>query len=924
MGVVFLARNRLTERQEALKVVNQRLFSQPGVKDRFLREIRSAARLDHPNIVRTHTAAQRGELLVLAMEYVDGEDLAAVVKARGPLPVVNACYYVQQVALGLQHAYEKGMVHRDIKPQNLMLARQGKKHTVKILDFGLAKPAREEQVDLRLTTPGQILGTPDFMAPEQTEDAARADIRADLYSLGCTLYFLLIGRPPFQANNWVAMVMAHHSGPATPLHQVRKDVPPELAAVVARLMAKDPAERYQKPVEVVQALAPFVKAGSNPTPAQPSAEDRTSARARTDRSRGAKNRLPARWIWALPLAGLLAVIVGAVALWAGGVFRLKTPEGILVVEVNEPEPDVYVDGDRMTVTWGKDGKTAEIGLKPGTRKVEVKKDGFTVFGDQVELQDGKRRVLTARLVRPPTNTKTITPQRAEQQPPPAGQSAPGRDGAREPASDQNWLREVSALPAQEQALAVADKLKQRNPGFDGQINPKIEDGNVVEVSFSTDAVEDITALRALPRLQRLFLRSESVQSKLKDLSPLRGTALTHLSVYGCARLHDLTPLRGMRLVWLDAARCPQLKDLTPLQGMPLTWLGLWLTDQVTDLSPLRGMPLESLDLNGCIHVEDLTPLQGMRIVRLNLSRCDEVKDLAPLQGMPLASLTLWGSGRIRDLTPLQGMPLTELTLDYTQQISSLSPLQGMKLTILRINGCRWMKDLAILRGMPLTELELSDSYQIRDLTPLQGMPLHTLRFTPHRILRGMETVRQTKSLKTIGAHWDRKHDFAPEEFWKRYDAGEFKPYRIANAIEGESLKVLARSGDFFVDIQWLWPGATHQWSDDAQLWICPKHRGEWVDLEVPVARDGKYRILVYMTKGPDYGIVQFSLNGTALGDPRDFYHPGPPASTGAIDLGKAELRRGKATLRLTVVGTNEKSVDDRFVCGLDCIVLRGE
>jgi hypothetical protein len=188
----------------------------------------------------------------------------------------------------------------------------------------------------------------------------------------------------------------------------------------------------------------------------------------------------------------------------------------------------------------------------------------------------------------------------------------------------------------------------------------------------------------------------------------------------------------------------------------------------------------------------------------------------------------------------------------------------------------------------------------------------------------METVRQMKSLKTIGTYWDRKYDLAPQEFWKRYDAGEFNPYRIANAIEGEDLKVLARSSDFPVEIQGIWPDATHQWSDDAQLWMRPTRRGEWVDLEVPVATDGKYQILVYMTKEADYGIVQFSLNGTALGEPRDFYHPGQHASTGAINLGKAQLRRGKATLRLTVVGTNEKSVGDRYQCGLDCIVLRGE
>src|SRR5205085_12473387 len=144
-----------------------------------------------------YSALQAGELLVLAMEYVQGEDLAHFVRAHGRLPVANACYYVQQVALGLQHAFEKGMVHRDIKPQNLILAREGKKHVVKILDFGLAKASREgEEADRGLTGTGWMMGTPDYIAPEQALDAARADIRADIYSLGCTLYYLLSGNPP--------------------------------------------------------------------------------------------------------------------------------------------------------------------------------------------------------------------------------------------------------------------------------------------------------------------------------------------------------------------------------------------------------------------------------------------------------------------------------------------------------------------------------------------------------------------------------------------------------------------------------------------------------------------------------------------------------------------------------------------------------
>src|ERR1700722_3469345 len=201
MGVVYLARNKLMGRLEVLKVVGRHLLERPGVVDRFLREIRSAAKLHHANIVTAHSALRLCDSLVLAMEYVEGLDLAKMVKTKGPLPIAHACYFIHQAALGLQHAHERGMVHRDIKPANLILARDGKKAIVKVLDFGLAKLTSEGQSDSSLTREGQMLGTPDYIAPEQIRDAQSADIRADIYSLGCTFYYLLSDGPPFHGDN---------------------------------------------------------------------------------------------------------------------------------------------------------------------------------------------------------------------------------------------------------------------------------------------------------------------------------------------------------------------------------------------------------------------------------------------------------------------------------------------------------------------------------------------------------------------------------------------------------------------------------------------------------------------------------------------------------------------------------------------------
>jgi serine/threonine protein kinase len=191
------------------------------------------------------------------MKYVEGEDLARFVKTQGPLPVDHACYFISQAALGLQHAHEKGLVHRDIKPSNLILAREGQRAVVRVLGFDLAKAAREGRVDKGATHEGQMLGTPDYIAPEQSLDASKADIRADIYSLGCTLYYLLTGAAPFQGASLYEVLRAHHSIDAKPLNLVRPEVPWELAAVVARMMAKEPGRRYQNPGEVATALKPF-------------------------------------------------------------------------------------------------------------------------------------------------------------------------------------------------------------------------------------------------------------------------------------------------------------------------------------------------------------------------------------------------------------------------------------------------------------------------------------------------------------------------------------------------------------------------------------------------------------------------------------------------------------------------------------------
>ncbi len=273
MGVVYKAEQTLMDRLVAVKVISKELLSHPGALERFAREVRSAARLNHPNIVIAHDAEQVGDLHMLVMEYVEGQSLERVLHKKGPMQIGHACFFVRQAALGLQHAFDHGMVHRDIKPQNLMVTAKGQ---VKILDFGLAKVVSENSQQSALTATSSYMGTPDYSAPEQAKDARSADIRADIYSLGCTLYCLLAGRPPFQADTAILTILAHLEQAPQPLTELRPDVPAELWAVVERMLAKDPARRYQKPAEVAPALLPFCKGGTKvaveapaPAPAPP-------------------------------------------------------------------------------------------------------------------------------------------------------------------------------------------------------------------------------------------------------------------------------------------------------------------------------------------------------------------------------------------------------------------------------------------------------------------------------------------------------------------------------------------------------------------------------------------------------------------------------------------------------------------------------
>ncbi len=253
MGVVYQARQRRLDRLVALKIIRPERVGDATTLQRFDREIKAAARLAHPHIVTIYDAGEVSGLPYFAMEFIEGMNLSALVAERGPLPVPLACEYARQTAVGLQHIFERGLVHRDIKPSNLIVSRDG---LLKVLDLGVARSFTgvASEAPPTLTPTDALLGTPDFVSPEQAEDPRRADIRADLYSLGCTLYFLLSAKVPFPGGTPLQKFDRHRWATPVPVQERRPQIPFDAVQVVARLMARRPEDRYQTPAEAVKAL----------------------------------------------------------------------------------------------------------------------------------------------------------------------------------------------------------------------------------------------------------------------------------------------------------------------------------------------------------------------------------------------------------------------------------------------------------------------------------------------------------------------------------------------------------------------------------------------------------------------------------------------------------------------------------------------
>jgi uncharacterized protein (TIGR03067 family) len=365
MGSVWLAQHALMNREVAVKVIRPELLAKQGAAERFLREVRAAARLHHVNIVTAFDAEPAGDSCLLVMEYVDGQTLADGISS-GPLPIAEACRAARDAARGLAHAHAAGLVHRDVKPHNLIRAADG---TTKVLDFGLAGVGGGELTAAGadgLSGAGMIFGTPDYIAPEQIDDPHAADARADIYGLGCTLYHLLAGRPPFPTGTMADKLDGHRQRQPAPI----PGLPTGVAAVLAKMMAKRPEDRYQTAEAAANALEPF----SQNVPAKPRQ----------------------RWLVAAALlfAGIMTV--------AGVVYRIQTDNGeVVITPIDEDVQILLLKGGKEVEVI--DTKTKKrVRVPTGSYDVKIRgelPDGLEVRTDRIVVSRGKEALVVIERVK---------------------------------------------------------------------------------------------------------------------------------------------------------------------------------------------------------------------------------------------------------------------------------------------------------------------------------------------------------------------------------------------------------------------------------------------------------------------------------------------------------------------------------------------
>ncbi len=661
MGAVYLAQDERADRQVAIKVLPRSAAARPGFVEWFQREADAAGRLNHPNLVRAFSFGEDQGWYFFVMEYCDGETQDRRLKRDGFYPADEATAIVLQVARALQYAHDRGVIHRDVKPSNIILARDG---TAKILDLGLSKNLHDEKAAF-LTQSGMTVGTPHYMAPEQARGDRDVDGRADIYSLGSTFYHFVTGDTPFHGSSAFEIVTKHMTAELPDPRDIREEIPDGVVQIIRTMMAKRKEDRYvncgalatdlERVLKGEAPKAQSLDAGKSSVamprvkraprllrPARTGVAAVSAALREPRRGRRVGSRATAYAI----LGGLaLAVLIPVAFLVFGSgpraASRAASPKPAPAADPATPSPKPVPPPPKPAPDAQDAAAMRDLRETSARRQLEdlqaLERGGTLPLPDLLRRYEGF--VSSYGDTRAGAEARgTFDKLRAEES---MFGSGPVTDA---------WLQAVRKLPPEGQFQRVLQKLQALNPGWGGHAPHVLGPDGVTELDFTGAAVRNLTPLLALPSLRSLLCTQSLVddlstlakvpierlvasRTEITTLAPLRGKWLTKLDVYG-TKIADLSPLIGMSLESLLISETP-VADLAPLQGMPLRELQIQNT-RVRDLAPLRGMPLRMLRTEGTA-VSDLGPLAGAPLEQLS---CEGtlVDDLSPVKDAPLRSI----------------------------------------------------------------------------------------------------------------------------------------------------------------------------------------------------------------------------------------------------------------------------------------------
>jgi len=820
MGEVYLAKQISMDRNIALKILPPQFAMNEEDVQRFLKEVRMAARLEHPNVVRAYEAGEDHDVYFLAMAFVDGETVTEKLDREGAMSEREALQIIRKAASALQYAWnEHRIIHRDIKPSNIMINRRGEPL---LADLGLSKSVDE----VGMTMSGAVMGTPNYMSPEQAEGHVNIDFRCDIYSLGATLYHMLTGLMPFYGSSVMDVLRKQLTEDLSDPRETNPDVSKATVDLMERMLAKSPDNRHADWGEVIGEIDGILS--GHPSLHAPMASGQSVMIRARDTSSGD------------------ATLVGETDPSEPAVAEDET---ILTATPPSKADQVHAAGARRPRKSAPPAKKSKAPLIAGVAVGGVLILGLAVWG--VTSMGGKRR--------------PVAPQTAAAQ----GEQHDKIQGGKTTAAIASAARKEIAVRPEAPAVAspkvptTAEELhaaiKAANPDYNGKGQFKISGGQIVEAILSETGITDVSPLRGLPLSLLKLTRTE-----VADISPLKGMPLKLLQMEFCPNISDLSPLEGMPLEMLWCGGGTKVSDLSPLKGLPLKSL-VAQHCPVQDLEPLRGMNLQGAHLFGT-QVEDLSPLSGMSFKSLTI-HSTPIRDISPLKGMPLETLSLdpgkitegidvlrdmktlkhidvtfpfklsaagfWrkydagafgkpaaaskkvpttaqelhaaikaanpgynGKGQfkisggrivdaklmstgITDLSPLKGMSLESLNIGGNDGVTSLSPLAGMtSLTDLGMYHCG-VASLEPLRGLKITRLDICGRCPVTNISPLKGMPINTLWLAP-----GVSDLTPLigMPLRDLGLYGDKISDLTPLTGMK-LEKFQFNPASITRGIE---------------------------------------------------------------------------------------------------------------------------------------------